>query len=303
MTVEPSQFVIGTSGYSFEDWVGTYYPAGTRTRDMFDHYARHFQAVELNFTFYAMPFPRTLESLAKRSPEGFEFWLKANREITHKGNLSVCEEFIANLSPLCGAGKLAGVLLQFPQSFHRTASSRRFLADAIDRLRAVRLAVGGDSARRPSLAAASGGGDQGWSPPTKNPAETPTTPKTEGVRLAVEFRHRSWEDPAALAGLRERNVALVVPDEPPLEGLFHPPPTATADIAYLRLHSRDAAKWYAGMADRYDYFYSDSELREVLAAWSNLPEPVDKVYTFFNNCHRGQAAMNAEAFRKILGQL
>jgi uncharacterized protein YecE (DUF72 family) len=259
MTIDQAKFVIGTSGYSFEDWVGTYYPAGTRTRDMFDYYVRHFRAVELNFTFYAMPFPRTLESLARRSPEGFEFWLKANQEITHKGNLSVCEEFIANLSPLSSAGKLAGVLLQFPQSFHRTESSRRFLADTIDRLRAV--------------------------------------------RLAVEFRHRSWEDPATLAGLRERNVALVVPDEPPLEGLYHPPPTATADVAYLRLHSRDAAKWYAGMADRYDYFYSDSELREVLAAWSNLPQPVDKVYTFFNNCHRGQAAMNAEAFRKILGQL
>ena len=286
MTIAPANFVIGTSGYSFADWVGTYYPAGTRTGEMFDYYVKHFRAVELNFTFYAMPFPRTLESLARRSPEGFEFWLKANQEITHNGNLSVCEEFIANLSPLSQAGKLAGVLLQFPQSFHRTESSRRFLADAIDRMR------GGTIARRPSLAAASGGGDQGSSPP-----------EMEGVRLAVEFRHRSWEDPAALAGLRERNVALVVPDEPPIEGLYHVPPTATSDVAYLRFHSRDASKWHRGMADRYDYYYSDEELRQVLGEWSKLPQPVDKVYTFFNNCHKGQAAMNAEAFRKILGQL
>ena len=174
MTIEQAKFVIGTSGYSFEDWVGTYYPAGTRTRDMFDYYVRHFRAVELNFTFYAMPFPRTLESLARRSPEGFEFWLKANQEITHKGNLSVCEEFVANLSPLSRAGKLAGVLLQFPQSFHRTESSRRFLADAIDRLRAGNIARQEGIARRPSLAAASGGGDQGWSPPA-----------TEGIREMV----------------------------------------------------------------------------------------------------------------------
>jgi uncharacterized protein YecE (DUF72 family) len=292
MTIEQAKFVVGTSGYSFADWVGTYYPAGTRTGGMFDFYVKHFRAVELNFTFYAMPFPRTLESLARRSPEGFEFWLKANQEITHKGNLSVCEEFIANLSPLSRAGKLAGVLLQFPQSFHRTASSRRFLADAIDHLRAGKIVQQDDTARRPSLAAGSGGGDQGWSPP-----------KTEGIRLAVEFRHRSWEDPAALAGLRERNVALVVPDEPPLEGLYHVPPTATSDVAYLRFHSRDASKWHLGMADRYDYSYSQAELREVVAEWSNLPQPVDKVYAFFNNCHKGQAAMNAEAFRKILGQL
>lgn len=259
MDFASSHFVVGTSGYSFEDWVGEYYPAGTKSSEMFDLYVKRFRAVELNFTFYAMPFPRTLSSLARRSPEGFEFWLKANQEITHKGNLSVCGEFVENLAPLCEAGKLAGVILQFPQSFHRTPESRRFLADAVDRLRAV--------------------------------------------RLAVEFRHRSWEDPATLAGLRERSVALVVPDEPPLEGLYHVPPTATCDIAYLRLHSRDASKWYSGMAERYDYNYSDTELRQVLAEWSNLPQPVDKVYAFFNNCHRGQAAQNAERFREILGQL
>ena len=117
--VEASKFVVGTSGYSFADWVGPFYPAGTKSAGMFDYYARHFAAVELNFTFYAMPFPRTLDALARRSPGAFEFWVKANREITHKCNLSICHEFVENLGPLCEAGKLAGVLLQFPQSFHR----------------------------------------------------------------------------------------------------------------------------------------------------------------------------------------
>jgi uncharacterized protein YecE (DUF72 family) len=256
--IQPSQFVVGTSGYSFPDWVGSYYPAGTKSGEMFDYYVQRFAAVELNFTFYAMPFPRTLESLARRSPEGFEFWLKANQEITHKGNLSVCGEFIADLSPLCQAGKLAGVILQFPQSFHRTAETRQYLSAALHELRAV--------------------------------------------PLAVEFRHASWDDPAVAQGLRERNVALVIPDEPAIRGLYRPRPTATGSVAYLRLHSRDQSQWYGGLADRYDYLYSDQELREVLSEWTSLPDPVRKVYTFFNNCHRGQAAINAETFKKMLGQ-
>jgi uncharacterized protein YecE (DUF72 family) len=259
MLPNASKFIVGTSGYSFEDWVGTYYPAGTKSSDMFDHYVRHFSAVELNFTFYAMPFPRTLESLARRSPDGFEFWLKANREITHKGNLSVCQEFIDDLSPLCAHNKLSGVILQFPQSFHRGDQSRRYLASALEALRAV--------------------------------------------PLAVEFRHASWDHPATLAGLRERNVTLVIPDEPDLPGLYRPAPAATSSAAYLRLHSRDARKWYSGMQDRYDYTYGEGELRDVLSQWSAVSAGVDKVYTFFNNCHRGQAALNAEAFKRILDEM
>lgn len=256
---EADKFIVGTSGYSFPDWAGAFYPPGIRTAEMFDYYVQHFGVVELNFTFYAMPFPRTLESLARRSGENFLFWLKANQEITHKRNLSVCREFLDNLGPLREADKLAGVLLQFPQSFHRSVENRKFLGEAIEAMR--------------------------------------------GVPLAVEFRHGSWDQPATLEGLGERDVTLVIPDEPDLPNLYRPRPTATTRTAYLRLHSRDASKWYEGRADRYDYNYSEEELRAVLAEWSNLEKPVDRVYTFFNNCHRGQAAQNAEAFRRILGQV
>jgi uncharacterized protein YecE (DUF72 family) len=80
-------------------------------------------------------------------------------------------------------------------------------------------------------------------------------------------------------------------------------PTATSDVAYVRLHSRDSLKWYGGMGERYDYLYNQDELREVVAKWSNLSEPVDKVYAFFNNCHHGQAAINAEQFKRIVEEL
>lgn len=257
--MQEEKYIVGTSGYSFADWVGTFYAPDTRQRGMFEEYVKHFDVVELNYTFYRMPASRTMEGLARKSPAGFSFWVKANQQITHEHDRALCGEFMENLAPLRTAGKLAGVILQFPQSFHRTVENRRFLAEALTDF--------------------------------------------EGVPLAAEFRHFSWEHASTFAGLRDRGVTLVVPDAPEIPGLFRPLPTITSPTGYLRLHSRNARKWYAGEAERYDYNYSTAELKELLSIWSPLAEQAEKVYAFFNNCHRGQAAENAEAFRRILGQI
>ncbi len=121
--------------------------------------------------------------------------------------------------------------------------------------------------------------------------------------LAVEFRHSSWDHPSTVNGLAERNVTLVIPDCPEIAALYRPKPTATTKTGYLRLHSRDADKWYAGMAKRYDYDYSEEELKSLVESWSQLGKQTQQVFAFFNNCHHGQAAQNAQAFRRILGQL
>ena len=69
-----TRYIVGTSGYSFGDWVGSFYPPGTRQKDMFALYADHFRAVELNFTFYRMDTTyrmdtaATLAKLAGNSP-------------------------------------------------------------------------------------------------------------------------------------------------------------------------------------------------------------------------------------------
>jgi len=254
-----TRHVVGTSGYSFRDWVGNFYPDGTQPKDMLGVYVRHFETVELNFTYYHMPAADMLGRIAGRSPAGFTFWVKANQLTTHEQDRGVAGPFVEALQPMRDAGKLSGVLLQFPQSFHRTVENRKYLGAALKDFAAV-------------------------------PA-------------AVEFRHRSWEHDSTLAGLRERDVTLVVPDAPDLPGLFHSPVTATNRTGYLRLHSRNAEKWYAGEAERYDYNYSEAEMTGLANAWANLDEPPETVFTFFNNCHRGQAAANAEAFRKIVEML
>jgi len=254
-----AQYIVGTSGYSFSDWVGPFYPPGTKQREMLDYYASRFEAVELNFTFYRMPDPATLERMAEGTGSTFRFWVKANRLITHELDRSVTGAFVDQLAPLIERRRLLGVLLQFPQSFHRTVNNRRYLASALADL--------------------------------------------ESVPTAVEFRHRSWDDPATLAGLRERNVTLVVPDVPEMPDLFRVAPRVTSGRAYFRMHSRRRGKWYAGGAERYDYDYSEAELQDLAAACRELESQVDEMHVFFNNCHRGQAARNAEAFRRILAQL
>ena len=252
-------FIIGTSGYSFDDWIGTFYPPQTAKREMFAHYVGTFSAVELNFTYYRMPVPRTLEALARKSPAKFTFWVKANQELTHKQNRAVAAEFVEGISPLRDAAKLAGVLMQFPQFFHRTGDNRKYLASVIEDLSAA--------------------------------------------PLAVEFRHSSWQAQQTLASLRERNVTLVVPDVPAISSLYRSPAAATTPRGYLRLHSRDAPKWYAGGSKRYDYSYSQEELRQIADEWAELDEPLDEVYVFFNNCHGGQAAQNAQEFQRIVSSL
>ncbi len=253
-------YIVGTSGYSFQDWVGRFYPAGTPSKEMLARYVSHFETVEVNFSFYRIPTARTMAAIAGRTPPGYRIWVKANRGLSHELDRSVVQPFREGIAPVIEAGKLAGVLVQFPQRFHRTVANRTFLAEAIGDLR--------------------------------------------DLPLAVEFRHASWQHPSVAQGLRERNVTLVVPDVPEIASLFRCPPAATSRIGYLRLHSRDAPKWYAPEGtDRYDYCYDTNELTDILAAWEDLDEPMDEVYAFFNNCHHAQAAENAEAMRRILGQI
>lgn len=254
-----ARYIVGTSGYSFADWVGPFYPPGTKPSGMFACYQSHFEAVELNFTFYAMPNPATIEKMAANSPEHFGFWVKANQQLTHEQHREGTKEFLDGLTPLAQRGKLLGLLLQFPQSFHRTIANRQYLAAA--------------------------------------------TADLAGVNVAIEFRHRSWQHPSTVQSLRQRDLTLVIPDVPAIPDLYSPPPTLTSRTGYLRLHSRDAQKWYTGRAERYDYSYSRQELHDMLSQWSQLEPQADRVYAMFNNCHRGQAAQNAEAFRRILGQI
>ncbi len=115
------RYLIGTSGYNYPEWRGTFYPEKFPTNKMLAFYAERFNTVEVNYTFYRMPTPPLLEGWAKGTPEAFTFTLKAPRRITHDAKLQRCEDltqvFCKTASTL--GSKLGVLLFQLPPTFKR----------------------------------------------------------------------------------------------------------------------------------------------------------------------------------------
>lgn len=121
---------VGTSGYSYPDWVGEFYPKGTPSGKMLAYYARHFPLVELNFTFYRPPTAPQLTHLAEQTPPGFQFIVKLHQSFSHDLQLTGASHFREAVEPLVQHHRLLGLLLQYPQRFHYDAVN-------LDRLQAV----------------------------------------------------------------------------------------------------------------------------------------------------------------------
>lgn len=118
---------VGSSGFAYKDWVGSFYPKGLPEREWLAYYARAFDTVEVNMTFYRVPAARTTAAWAEQTPSGFTFAVKAWRGLTHERARPDFDSFAAGLQPLAEAGKLACVLAQFPQSFRPTPENTAYL--------------------------------------------------------------------------------------------------------------------------------------------------------------------------------
>jgi uncharacterized protein YecE (DUF72 family) len=121
---------VGTAGFSYPDWIGPFYPPGTAPKKMFELYAAEFSFVEINSTYYHLPHWKMIDSLEKRSPTGFQFVFKAHRSITHErspDSLTNCRLLCRALRPVISAGKIGGILVQFPYSFRNNEENRNYL--------------------------------------------------------------------------------------------------------------------------------------------------------------------------------
>ena len=298
---------VGTSGWSYPGgrgtWNGVFYPArGARPRgfDELEFYARWFDVVEVNSTFYGQPRAAVTGKWAERTPAGFEFAVKLYQKFTHPAMFREAtaegapeadatwleqagavrqedvDEFKHGIDPLAAAGKLGPLLVQFPPSF--TAAP-----EAIDYL--------------------------GWLLRTFS-----------GYGLAVELRHRSWSDREAdtAALLAAYGATWVLIDEPKFEfsirqhwgphrPLVDAPEVAAEPLAegltYMRFHGRNAAEWWrhAAAEDRYNYLYTERELRPFATAATTAGASLKKAYLFFNNHFSAQGVANAVQLRRQLG--
>ncbi|HET7011290.1 MAG TPA: DUF72 domain-containing protein [Anaerolineales bacterium] len=119
---------FGTSGFSYADWVGPFYPSDMPRNQWLSFYAQHFDTVELNVTYYRVPSRKTVESWIPKTPEGFLFSVKAPGSLTHERLDPDPAPFREGIAPLVDAGRLACVLAQFPYSFRPADDHWDYLA-------------------------------------------------------------------------------------------------------------------------------------------------------------------------------
>jgi uncharacterized protein YecE (DUF72 family) len=127
---------VGTSGYSFADWVGPFYPAGTPRGKMLDEYVHHFDVVEINSSYYRIPSAAMFERMEQKTPAGFEFVVKLFRGMTHEieDDPQMFREFVDSVTPLKDADKFAGFLAQFPWKFKNGKAEKAHLVSLRKRL-------------------------------------------------------------------------------------------------------------------------------------------------------------------------
>jgi len=118
---------VGTSGYSYKEWKGTFYPDDMPEKEMLRFYGERFQTVEINNTFYRMPKPSVLEAWAAEVPQNFKFVLKASQRITHMQRLKNTDDSLGYLLKVAGGLKerLGSLLFQLPPYFKKDATRLR----------------------------------------------------------------------------------------------------------------------------------------------------------------------------------
>jgi len=251
---------LGTSGFSYNDWVGPFYPLGMPKREWLLYYAREFNCCEINATFYTLPKPATLVSMANKTGEGFLFVIKANQRMTHeqRENGEVFTAFRKLLTPLIDRGKMGCVLAQFPYSFRFNRKNQGYLEVFRERLRDLPITIEFRNAQ--------------W----LRPEVFDWLRRNElGFCCVDEPQLPNLLPPVAEA---TTNVAYV---------RFHG-------------RNKEKWWQHEHAYERYDYSYSVEELEEWLPKIRNLDKIAEKTFIFANNHWRGQAVDTIRQLRMLL---
>jgi uncharacterized protein YecE (DUF72 family) len=251
---------LGTSGFSYKDWVGVFYPEGLSQRDWLSFYAREFRTCEINSTYYALPSVATMQSLAKKTPEGFLFAVKANQELTHaRQNCSpVCVAFRQVLEPLQEAGKLGCILAQFPYSFDYNKSNWEYLAQLRQNLAGLPLVIEFRNAR--------------W--------------------LKVDVFEWLRRQDLGFCCVDEPHLPNLIP--PVCEA------TGKIGYIRFHGRNKEKWWQHEQAYERYDYTYKPEELNEWLPKIKKLAGTTEKTFIFANNHWRGQSVTTIRQLQMML---
>jgi len=252
--------LVGTSGFSYDDWRGFFYPQDIKKGEMLAYYATKFRAVEVNSSYYTIPPPMTFERMAEKTPDGFRFAVKTNKDITHSpdADLSVFQQFSTSVQPLVDAGKLGCVLAQYPWSFRRNETNANRLRQLRDELGHLPLVV---EFRHYTWVA----------------EDVVALLRDLGIGYCCV-------DEPRLRGLM-----------PPVAGV-----TSDVGYVRFHGRNAEKWFEHEEAWQRYDYLYSRDELEEWVPKVRRLASKASETYLFFNNHYQGKAAQNARMFADML---
>jgi uncharacterized protein YecE (DUF72 family) len=276
---------VGTCSWADDSLSKLWYPPGVSSAEArLRWYADHFDTVEVNSSYYALPTAEMATAWAQRTPPGFVFHVKAFGMMTRhpvkveqlppdlrsqavfdqRGRVEhpsqelrseVFRRFLQAVAPLREAGKLGGILMQLPPYIVAKLESLAYLEWAREQLR--------------------------------------------DAEMLVEFRHRSWltgeQRDRTLDFLRQLPASYVMVDAPDVAGNNVAPTVIarTSDTAYLRLHGRNKATWNrrgGSASERFDHLYMRAELSEWVEPLRELAAEPGNVWAMFNNNGRSTDA-------------
>jgi uncharacterized protein YecE (DUF72 family) len=132
---------LGTSGWSYDDWVGPVYPENLSKGGWLSFIADQVDALEVNVTYYRLPDPRMVQGWVARTPEDFIFAVKAHRSLTHERKEPDFKAYREGLKPLIDSEKLGCILAQFPYSFHANDQNRDYLGQLRQGLQGLEVVI------------------------------------------------------------------------------------------------------------------------------------------------------------------
>ena len=260
------KYHIGTAGWSYKDWVPSFYPKNQSAGfDWLQFYAHYFNCVEVNSTYYTYISPKIVEGWIRKvtDSEDFLFTVKLHQDFTHKKDFDhqKIKSVNYNLDLLKQAERLGGLLIQFPYSFSFDTAT----ADYVRELRDI----------------------------------------FQSFNCFVEVRHKSWLKKETLEMFKKLNLTYCTIDQPQIGEAIPFEPIITNDKAYLRFHGRNVKTWlksinsygkqqsYEEQSERYKYLYSPGELVEIDQKIKSIKEKVKEIYVIMNNHPQGDAIANA----------
>ncbi|MCL2879304.1 MAG: DUF72 domain-containing protein [Treponema sp.] len=253
--------LTGTCGYSYREWAGPFYPDGTKPEDYLRYYSGFFSTLELDYTYYSMPTARQLEGMLVSGGPELTFSVKATDTLTHKVDPRAWQDQAKTYIDALGPMREAGRLEAVLFQFPYSFHYEPENRKYLDSL------LG----------------------------------EFSGIPCAVEFRNADWSNNRVIEGLKERGAAYVSTDLPELKGLPPVLDISTSSLAYFRLHGRNAGAWWGSDSRaRYDYLYSDEELKYAADRVQRLAAKASRVLVYFNNHARAQAVRNALMLKKLL---